>query len=233
MKKTAWPAAAAAVVTLGITLAGCGGIATAGAGGGATATAAAGGGRTAAAGAGRPAPSTAPNWYSVCSRVINQTATSNTWQSTDGNGNKATITPCGYWVTQAGTVAGYVTVWAVFAEQDDQPASFSPGSAFSGLYIGSANCSPPGNFSGCTPVGSNGVGQVFQSGAFASGMENPLYAGPFQMYAAASEIPYNDATSPLTLVYSSCANGSCGPGASAGVTENYAFGAGRQAIPTG
>lgn len=225
MKKTAWPAAAAAVVAIGITLTACRGAATAGASDAGTASAEAVGGS--------PAPSAARTWYSVCSDVINQTGTSNTWQSTDENSNKATIAACGYWVTQVGATAGNVIVWTVFAEKDDQSASFDSSSVFNDFYMGSAsNCNQPNSY-GCPHLGIV-MGQVAQSGALATGAAGPLYAGPFQMYATITQMPYNDAIPPLGLVYHiDCADGDCGPGVTIDKTLNVTLGAGKQAIPIG
>src|SRR5438270_12988 len=64
------------------------------------------------------ASSSPHSWESMCTNEVSQEGTS-TWQSTDENSNKATITDCGYWVTQANAAAGNVYVWIVFAAKDD------------------------------------------------------------------------------------------------------------------
>lgn len=188
---------------------------------------------TAEAGAGSPAPSTTRTWYSICSNVINHGGTSSTWQSTDENSNKATIAACGYWVTQAGATAGNVIVWTVFAEEDDQSASFDTSSVFNNFYIGSAsNCNQPNSY-GCPHLGIV-MGQVAQSGTLVAGATGPLYAGSFQMYATTTQMPYNDAIPPLALVYYiDCSDNGCGPGVTLDKTFDVRLGAGKQAIPIG
>lgn len=140
------------------------------------------------------------NWPSMCQSAAGKSGAKYT--ATDENGDKATVTYCGYTVTDSANgqqaLPGDVFVNTVFLVTADQAASFDSGGFFPsnnaevGLYVGSeANCSNDNeNTTACPQMGDNGY----------DGNEDTVYQGHPQVVMTSTGMPEQDASGQMLVI---------------------------------
>lgn len=157
------------------------------------------------------AQSGSADWSTVCHAAIARAGTGYT--ATDENGNEATVTYCGFTITDSAdsepAEAGDVFVDTVFLMTANQAASFDPNSTLVvanstvGAYVGNAtNCGNGNeNATGCPEMAD--AGGDMSAGGYATGnLGNlpPIYQGHPQLIVLSTQIPEQDSGGQMLVI---------------------------------